>query len=478
MTIAARARMLVTRLRELRVADRAARAVAATITHMDFAENIFRAYDIRGITPDELGPEVAHAVGRVFADFLEPGKVGVGRDMRTDSAELAEAVKAGLIDQGREVVDIGLVTSDMIYFAVGEWDLAGGAMITASHNPGKYDGIKLTREQVKPVGEETGLLDLRNAIRDDRYEAAKPGGSSQDHDMMDDWVAHALDFAGGTLAPLRIGIDCGNGMAGLVVPVLDAKTDLEISALYLELDGTFPNHVANPLIDENVADLVKLVTRENLQAGIAFDGDGDRAFMIDENGTKVSGSLLGALLAEKFLAENPGATILYNAICSRVVPETIEANGGTAIRTRVGHSFIKAEMRKHNGVFAAEHSGHFYFRDNFNADSGLIAAVSALGVMTKTGRPLSELVAPFEKYANSGEINSEVADTTAVLDKLRDEFSDGDQDELDGLTVNYPDWWFNVRLSNTEPVVRLNVEAAASDLCDEKTAEILSVIRA
>lgn len=444
---------------------------------MKFAENIFRAYDIRGITPTELGPEVAHAVGRAFADFLQAGTVGVGRDMRTDSAELAAALIDGLVEQGREVTDIGLVTSDMIYFAVGCWGLAGGAMITASHNPGQYDGIKLTREEVKPVGEETGLLDLRDAIKADSFKEPEPGGGVVPRAIMADWVDHALGFAGGPLPVLRLGIDAGNGMAGLVVPIIAERTDLQIHPMYLELDGTFPNHVANPLVDENVADLVALITNEDLDAGIAFDGDGDRAFLIDEQGEKLTGSLLGALLATKFLRENPGATVLHNAICSRIVPETIAAHGGTAVRTRVGHSFIKADMRKYDAVFACEHSGHFYFRDNYNADSGLIAAMAALGVLGRAGRPLSELVAPFRKYVDSGEINSEVPDQAAVVDELRREYADGDQDELDGLTVNYADWWFNVRPSNTEPVVRLNVEAESEAVCRARTDEILSVIR-
>ncbi len=443
---------------------------------MDIAENIFKAYDIRGLSMEELTPEVTHAVGRALADFLKPGPVGVGRDMRTDSEALADGLIKGLVEQGREVVDVGLVTSDMIYFAVGHLDLAGGAMVTASHNPGKYNGIKLTADRVRPIGMDTGLADIRAAVVGDTFKPAAPGGKVRHESVMQDWVDHALGFAG-KLAPIRVGIDCGNGMAGLVVPVLAAKTPLQISSLYLELDGSFPNHVANPLIFENVVDLINLVKAESLDAGIAFDGDGDRAFLVDETGALISGSILGALLAVKFLAEFPGATILHNAICSRILPETILAHGGVPIRTRVGHSFIKASMREHNAIFAAEHSGHFYFRDNYNADSGLIAALSALGVISDSGEKLSELIAPFHKYANSGEINSTVDNNDQAIDRVAQAFADGEQDHLDGLTVNYPDWWCNVRPSNTEPVVRLNVEATSQDLMQAKTDELLALIR-
>ncbi len=444
---------------------------------MEFAHNIFKAYDIRGLSPEELSPDVAHGVGRALADFVGPGTVGVGRDMRTDSEALAAALCDGLVEQGREVLDIGLVTSDMIYFAVGSYDLAGGAMITASHNPGKYNGIKLTREQVKPIGIETGLKDIENAIADDDFAAPSSVGSVLTKDTMPQWVAHALEFSGGDLGRLSVGIDAGNGMAGLVVPHLVEQTDLDIESLYLELDGTFPNHVANPLIDENVADLVALVTADGLDVGIAFDGDGDRAFLIDENGGRISGSVLGAILAKQFLAENPGATVLYNAICGRIMPETIEAMGGTAVRTRVGHSFIKAKMREHDAIFAAEHSGHFYFRDNYNADSGLIAAICALAVISRSGKPLSEIAGEFDRYVDSGEINSTVADPDAVFGRLDAAYVDGDANHLDGLTVNYPDWWFNVRASNTEPVMRLNVEAESRAVCDDRTSELLEIIR-
>jgi phosphomannomutase len=444
---------------------------------MKFTQSIFKAYDIRGKVPDELTPEVAKAVGKALADLLPEGKIAVGRDMRPDSEQLAGSIAEGLMEQGRVVVDLGRITSDMMYFAVGKNDFAGGAMVTASHNPGEYNGIKLTGEGVRPIGEETGLLDIKKAIIDDSYKASTATGTKEEMNILADWVKHALTFAP-HLKNLKIGIDAGNGMGGIIVPELQNDTELDIQGLYLELDGTFPNHPANPLDFKNLKDLIALVQKESLDCGIAFDGDGDRAFLVDENGEVVSGSVLGALLAEKFLSENPGSTILYNAIASRVVPEIIKEMGGTSHRTKVGHSFIKADMRKYDAVFACEHSGHFYFKGNYYADSGLIAALSALDIMSQTGKKLSELCKPLrEAYADSGEINYEVADKDKVTEAVAAYFSDGDQDRLDGLTINYPDWWLNLRPSNTEPLLRLNVEANDSALMKSKLQEVSDIIK-
>lgn len=444
---------------------------------MKFDEGIFKAYDVRGLTPEELSPKVATAIGRAFGDYLGEGPVAVGRDMRPDSGELADAIIAGLIKQGREVIDIGMVTSDMIYFAVGEYGLAGGAMVTASHNPGQYNGIKFTGEGVRPIGVESGLADIKRAVLEDDFKPVKQKGRVLDKNILGEWINHALRFGSTELGSLRVGIDTGNGMAGIVLPRLQELTSLDIRSLFVDLDGTFPNHPANPLDPANLVDIITLVKREGLDCGIAFDGDGDRAFFIDEKGEIVTGSQIGALLASTFLRENPGSTILHNAICSRIVPETIEKLGGKAIRTRVGHSYIKAKMREHKAIFACEHSGHFYYRDNFNADSGLITVIMTLSILSEAGKPLSELVAPYRKYVNSGEINSRVANPSEVIKKLKAHYSDGVADTLDGLTVWYDDWWFNVRPSNTEPVVRLNVETKTKKDNQAKVDQLLAIIR-
>lgn len=451
---------------------------------MKFVESIFKAYDIRGIAGSQLTREVAHGIGRALADFLPYGEldgamsqVVVGRDMREDSAELSEALIAGLIQQGRTVIDIGLVTSDMVYFAVGQYNFAGGAMITASHNPGQYNGIKLTAAGVAPIGAESGLEQIKTAIVSDTYQTAQPGGRVIKRDITDEWVEHALKVAG-LLKPLKIGIDFGNGMAAIDLPALKAKTPLTVEALYEQLDGTFPNHGANPLLRENLTDLSKLVVDKQLDAGVAFDGDGDRAFLVDERGEPVSASVLGALLAHETLARTLGATILANVITSDIVADTVTAGRGNLLRTKVGHSFIKAKMHETGAELAIEHSGHFYFKANFCADSGLIAALRALSIIGASGKKLSELTAPFKRYANSDEINIEVEDKAAVLQKIKQHYASGRQDELDGLTVRYGAWWFNLRASNTEPYLRLNVESGNQALTREKTAELLALIKA
>lgn len=444
---------------------------------MKIHESIFKAYDIRGKVNSELTAEVVTAVGRALSDMLPEGEVAVGRDMRPDSAELSEAMIKGLMIQGRKVVDLGEITSDMMYFAVGSYGYAGGAMITASHNPGEYNGIKLTAKGVAPIGEETGLLDIKNAVINDNFKSSIESGELSQKNILSDWIDHALKFAP-SLKPIKVGIDAGNGMAGIDVAELEKKTPLQIKGLYLEPDGTFPNHPANPLEFANLRDLIKLVKENSLDCGIAFDGDGDRAFMVDENGEVVSGSVLGALLAEYFLQANPNATILYNAITSRVVAETVERLGGKAIRTKVGHSFIKADMRKYNAIFACEHSGHYYFKDNYNADSGLIAALCILNIMSTSGKRLSELCAPLRKvYSSSGEINFHIKDIKEAIEEVAENFSDGSRDDMDGMTINYPQWWFNLRPSNTEPLLRLNIEARSQSEVEENLAKIEKILQ-
>jgi phosphomannomutase len=445
---------------------------------MNFTPTLFKAYDIRGLVGTELTNEIAESVGRALADYLpEEGPVCVGYDMRPDSVELAANVRAGLVRQGRAVYDIGEVTSDMIYFAVGYLKAAGGAMITASHNPGQYNGIKLCREEARAISLEAGLGEIRDAVANDSFKPTSKVGSVESQDIMEPWVEHALSFVDiARLKPYHIAIDAGNGMGGLVIPHLSDKWPIRVEPMYFELDGTFPNHPANPLIEANLRDLITRIHRDRLDFGIAFDGDGDRAFLVDEEGQPVSGSITTALLADYFLKKSPGSTILYNANCSRIVRETVEAAGGVSFRTRIGHSYIKQAMREHDAIFAGEHSGHYYFRGNWSADSGLIAAICVIAALSESGLKLSELAAKYEKYTASGEQNFEVADKLGKLEELKHAYIGGVQDELDGLTVNFPDWWFIARASNTEPYLRLNVEATDPELLHEKLAELRDIM--
>ena len=429
---------------------------------MPVNKSIFKAYDIRGKVGSELSPEVAVVVGKAFGEWLpSEGAVAVGRDMRPDSKELAEALIEGLRSRGRNVWDIGEVTSDMIYFSVGNNKLAGGAVVTASHNPGEYNGIKFCREEAKPVGESTGLLEVRDLAIANDFTDGNVDGNVSTKDVTEDWINHVLSFIDPKkLKPLNIAVDAGNGMAGKIFPELEPYVPFDVHEMYFELDGTFPNHIANPLIDENLADIKAAMKEYGCEAGVAFDGDGDRAVLIDEKGQPLTGTVMTALLADYFLKKNPGATILLNAICGRAAVEAIEKDGGKPVRTRVGHSFIKNDMRKHDALFAGEHSGHYYFRNNYMADSGLIAAVIGLYILSASGKKLSELVAPLRKaYVQIPETNFEVEDKDGAIQKVAAAFKDADTDRLDGLTVNFENAWFNIRPSNTEPLLRLNAEA-------------------
>jgi phosphomannomutase len=442
-------------------------------------ETIFKAYDIRGKVGSELTPEVVETIGQAFAAWLPTeGAVAVGRDMRPDSLELAQALIKGLRAQGRDVWDIGEVTSDMIYFAVGNFKLAGGAVVTASHNPGEYNGIKFCAEGAKPVGQETGLFDVRDAAAQNDFAPASRPGSLVEKDIVEDWVTHALSFIDPTaLKPLNIVVDAGNGMAGKIFPELEPYVPFEVHELYFELDGTFPNHIANPLEAKNLVDVQAAIKKFGCDAGVAFDGDGDRAVLLDETGTALTGTVMTALLAEYFLKLHPGETILHNAICGRAAVEAIEQSGGKSVRTRVGHSYIKGDMRTHNAIFAGEHSGHYYFKDNFMADSGLIAVVIGLYIFSKSGKKLSELVAPFRKaYVQIGETNFEVADKDAMLQKIAATFPNDETDWLDGLTVSFKNAWFNVRPSNTEPLLRLNAEARTPAELDQLVDKVTKLI--
>jgi phosphomannomutase len=441
--------------------------------------SIFKAYDIRGKVGTELTADVAKRVGKAFADWLPTeGVVAVGRDMRPDSAELAKALMEGLREQGRNVLDIGLVTSDMIYFAVGNGKLAGGAMVTASHNPGEYNGIKLCREEARPVGLDGGLADIRDNANSDTYKQSDHTGTVEEQDITEDWIQHTLSFIDANkLKPLHIAVDAGNGMAGKIFPELEPYVPWEVEEMYFELDGTFPNHQANPLKFETLADLMKMIKDKKLDGGIAFDGDGDRAFLIDETGEVLTGGVMSTMLADYFLKEFPGSAIIYDARNSRSVPELVEANGGKAIITKVGHASIKQKMRELDAPFGGEASGHFYFRDNWYADSGLIAAVIGLYVAAISGKKLSELRQTYTTYCAIPETNYEVSDKQAAIDRITEAFKDNKQSTLDGITVDLPSGaWFNVRPSNTESLLRLNIEAKTEAERDELAAKVVKLI--
>lgn len=429
-------------------------------------DEIFKAYDIRGKVPNELTPLVAERVGWAFGCWLPAaGTVAVGRDMRKDSGELAKAFIKGVAASGRSVWDLGLITTDMIYFAVGRFQLAGGAVITASHNPKDYNGIKLTREEARPVGATSGLGAIKRAVtKATKVPTPTTKGKVVKKDVRAEWIEHVLSFVeADTLRPYKIAVDAGNGMVAHVVPLLEPKVPFEITELDFRLDGTFPLHEANPAQPENLEHVAETIKRDQLDFGIAFDGDGDRAFFVDEHGDRVSGSVMQAILAEHFLQEHPGAPILFDVRTSKTVLDVIQKHEGQPVRTRVGHSFVKAKMREIDAPYAGEASGHFYFRDNFYADSGLIAAMLVIDILSRSGLTMAELADEYRRYYQSGELNFRVPDGEQVIDALAAEFKDGEQDSLDGLTVRYADWWFNVRPSHTEPLLRLNVEATTEE---------------
>ncbi|MDQ5816666.1 MAG: phosphomannomutase/phosphoglucomutase [Actinomycetota bacterium] len=440
---------------------------------------IFKAYDIRGVYPDDLDDDAARRIGSAFARFVNAPRVAVGRDMRTSSPTLSEAFSQGVHAAGAGTIDLGQVSTDALYFASGRLDVPG-AMFTASHNPARYNGLKLCRERAAPIGSDSGLAEIRALAEGDEgfRGAGAPDRDTEPVDVLGDYAAHCRSFVDeNLLRPLKVAIDAGNGMAGATVPIVFDPLPFEVVPLFFELDGTFPNHPANPIEAENLVALQRVVREQKCDVGIAFDGDADRIFLVDETGEPVTGSLTTAMVAERLLKRNPGQGVIYNLICSWTVPEVIKESGGIPIRTRVGHSFIKEVMAESGAIFGGEHSGHYYFRDNFRADSGMIAALLALEAMSEAGVPLSETLAPFKRYADSGEINSEVADQAAAIEKLKLEYDDGKQDLTDGLTVEYEDWWFNCRASNTEPLLRLNLEARTQEQMANKRDEVLSVIR-
>ena len=442
---------------------------------------IFKAYDVRGIVPDQLDEDLARATGNAYVRVVGADRIVVGHDMRPSSPGLAGAFADGATAAGADVTMIGLASTDQLYFASGHLAVPG-AMFTASHNPAKYNGIKMCRAYASPIGLETGLAEIRDRVLAGAPEAAGPAGSIFEHDVLDAYAAHLLALAPVGGRRLRIVVDAGNGMAGHTAPAVFGRLGdaVEVVPLYFELDGTFPNHEANPIEAENLVDLQKAVVSEGADAGLAFDGDADRCFVVDENGRAVSPSTLTALIAARELAKEPGAMVIHNLITSRAVPELVTELGGTPVRTRVGHSFIKATMAETDAVFGGEHSGHFYFRDFWRADSGMLAALHTLAALAETDRPLSDLLADYERYPLSGEINSEVADQAAVIEELESTYAGRDgvtTDRLDGLTVSHADWAFNVRPSNTEPLLRLNVEGKDEPTMATTRDEVLAQIR-
>ena len=444
-------------------------------------DDIVKAYDVRGTTPDQMNDEVAFALGVSFADFCATRTILVARDMRVTGESLAQSFARGVMSRGVDVIDLGLASTDLVYFAAGTLN-APGAMFTASHNPAQYNGIKFCLSGARPVGIDTGLAVIRDGAKKvlagQLPAAVSALGSLSTRDMLDEFADHVVSFIDiNSLKPMKIVADTANGMGGLIVPVVfDRLPMIDLEVMYPELDGTFPNHPADPIQPSNQRDLQARVVSGGFDIGLAFDGDADRVFVVDEQGRGLSGSTTTAMLAAGVLRAHPGATILYNLICSRSVPEVITENGGVAVRTKVGHSNIKQVMAETGAVFGGEHSAHYYFLDNFRADSGIIATMFMLQELSRANAPLSEFRKPFERYEASGEINTSVDDAAVVMKAVSEKYSQHPQDWVDGLTVDCGDWWFNLRPSNTEPLLRLNLEAATRNECDDHVAEVLSLV--
>ena len=450
---------------------------------MNINPGIFKAYDIRALYPSELNEEIARQIGRGFAAYLQPKTVGVSRDMRVSSPSISAAFIEGVLMQGVDVVDYGMLGTDQLYFAVVEDSLDGGAQITASHNPGEYNGIKMVRSEALPLSGDAGIGDIRDMIAENRLPppAAAPGTLTR-RDVLPRYVDKVLSFIDVTvIKPFTVVLDAGSGMGGLVAPRLFDRLPCKVTKLCFEIDGTFPNHEANPLLEENRRDITAEVIRQKADIGIAWDGDADRCFFIDGSGEFISGDFVTALLAEAFLLKNPGATVIYDLRASHAVKDTAARHGGKALMNRVGHAFIKQRMRQEDGIFAGEVTGHYYFRDFYYADNGFIPALLILELMSKKNQPLRELLAPYrERYFISGEINTKLGSMSEVPAKLaaiEARYKDADIARMDGVSVDYPDWHFNVRASNTEPLLRLNLEAATPELMEKRRDEVLQLIR-
>jgi phosphomannomutase len=454
-------------------------------------ENVFKAYDIRGTVPEELNARMAYAIGVGFGTFvlaqaLADRRIVLCRDIRKSGVELSRAFSAGVLSTGLGVVDAGLASTDLLYFASGRLDLPG-AMLTASHNPPAYNGIKLCLPGARPIGRDSGLADICRVAIDAYVTAPADGGVAavvddariERQDLLEEFATHVRSFVDvRNFKPLKVVADTANGMGGLIAPAVFSGLPFELEILYEELDGSFPNHPADPIKVENLADLRSLILSSHADVGLAFDGDADRVFLVDELGEPISGSTTTAIVAAAMLERYPGSKILYNLICSHSVPEIIIERGGVPIRTRVGHSFIKAVMAETGAIFGGEHSGHYYFRENFRADSGIIAALVVLEALSKAAVPLSQLRVPFERYSDSGEINTEVPDPVSMVGEVGEHYraEGAGIDDLDGITVDFGEWWFNLRPSNTEPLLRLNLEARTAPERDRHLDDVLGLI--
>jgi phosphomannomutase len=446
--------------------------------HSDL-QAIFKAYDVRGLVPDQVDDDLARRVGNAFVAVTGADKVVVGHDMRPSSPGLSRAFAEGATAAGADVTLIGLVSTDGLYFASGHL-ARPGAMFTASHNPAQYNGIKMCRAHATPIGMETGLAEIRDRVASGETLTGDQPGQIDEQDLLAEYATYLLSLAPVRGRHLKVAVDAGNGMAGLTAPAVLGQVDVEVVPMYFELDGTFPNHEANPIEPANLVDLQATVRETGADIGLAFDGDADRCFLVDERGELVNPSVLTALIAARELAKEPGATIIHNLITSRGVPEIVEELGGKPVRTRVGHSYIKATMAETDAIFGGEHSGHFYFRDFWRADSGMLAALHALAALAEQDAPLSEVLAPYSRHVASGEINTEVADQQAMLDRIEQEWGSRPGvtlDHLDGLSVLHDDWWFNVRASNTEPLLRLNAEGKDAETMQRIRDEVLAMIR-
>ncbi|CAB4700032.1 unannotated protein [freshwater metagenome] len=450
---------------------------------MNQIPNIFKAYDIRGLVDVEITPDFSFATGLAFARFLqqerEPATVVIGQDMRPSSPALADAFSAGVTATGLDVVRIGLASTDMLYFASGKLGLPG-AMFTASHNPSAYNGIKLCLSSARPIGRESGLQQIENFVRQGSPLEIRSVGVETKRNMLEEYVDHLLSLVElKSIRPLTIVVDAGNGMAGYTAPAIFSRLNCTLIPLYFELDGDFPNHEANPIEPANLRDLQAAVKSNKADLGLAFDGDADRCFLVDENGMRVNPSDLTSLIAHRELVKHPGSTVIYNLISSRAVLEVINENGGIGVRSRVGHSYIKALMAETGAIFGGEHSGHFYFSDFWRADSGALAALHAIAALGESDEKLSKILAPYQRYQSSGEINSTVKDaqgSTSIVEKAFSNRSGVELDHLDGLTVIGDTWWFNLRPSNTEPLLRLNVEAKTQAQMEKLCQEVLALI--
>jgi phosphomannomutase len=441
-------------------------------------QKIFKAYDIRGTYPDQLNEDIAYKVGRALVEYLNAKNVAVGRDMRLSSPKLWEGLTKGIIEGSCDVIDIGLVSTDCLYFAVGKFSYDAGVMITASHNPPEYNGFKMCKKEAVPLSGEAGIDQIKRLVLRGDFPSPKKLGRIEESDVEGTYVQHLLSFVDkDKIKPFKIAIDAGNGMAGKIIPKVFSHLPCKVIPMFFELDGSFPHHLASPIEPENIAFLREKVLEKKADLGVAFDGDADRMFLVDEKAEPLGGDMVTALVAKNLLKKEKGATILYNLICSKAVPQIIENSGGKPVRTRVGHALIKPLMKKHNAIFGGEHSGHFYFRNNWFADSGLIALLVCLELISEENKPLSALVESIDPYFRSGEINSRVHDIPQKLEEIEKQYSSGKIDYLDGVTVDFKDWWFNVRPSNTEPLLRLNIEANTKEELEKKKEELLKLIR-